>query len=129
MLTLNAASKPSATKQQQATPIEAADPMTLAGQTAGAILQVKQKPFQPNGFGPVVHVEVGDVVKYISSVNDEWGKVLVKNLRTQKGGYLRWESFKPVNTRMMCSCPLRSCNCVYEHHKASEKYCGAKPAS
>ncbi|PQE28508.1 hypothetical protein CJF32_00005596 [Rutstroemia sp. NJR-2017a WRK4] len=125
----SSAFKPSATKQQQATPIEAADPMTLAGQTAGAILQVKQKPYRPNGFGPVLHVDVGDFVKYISSVDDEWGKVLVKNVRTQKGGYLRWESFKPVNMRTMCSCRLKYCYCAYEDHKASEKYCGAKPAS
>ncbi|KAI9647280.1 hypothetical protein NHQ30_003663 [Ciborinia camelliae] len=105
------------------TPPEVNDPMTIAGQTPGAILAVKHLPSYPVNFGPILETEVGDRCIYIEAWEEGWGKVKVKNLRTGKEGFLRWESFKPVNTRNTCSCCKGHCYCEYEDFEKSKNYC------
>ncbi|KAF7956696.1 hypothetical protein EAE96_004027 [Botrytis aclada] len=104
---------------------EVNDPLTAAGQTPGAILAVKQHAHVPHDFGPVLETEIGDRCKFLEACERGWGRVKVKNLRTGKEGYLRWQTFKPVNPRNTCSCHNAWCYCEYEDFERSKSYCAA----
>ncbi|APA05672.1 predicted protein [Sclerotinia sclerotiorum 1980 UF-70] len=107
------------------TPLEVDDPLTIAGQTPGAILVVKHHAHYPDDFGPVLDMEIGDHCKYLEACERGWGKVKVKNLRTGKEGFVRWEVFKKVGVRFRCSCGKGHCYCVYEDFEKSKVYCEA----
>ncbi|KAM0186471.1 hypothetical protein ACHAPC_004552 [Botrytis cinerea] len=104
---------------------EVHDPLTIAGQTPGAIVAVKQHAHLPHDFGPVLETEIGDHCKFLEACEHGWGKVKVKNLRTGKEGYLRWQAFKPVNSRNTCSCLKAWCYCEYDDFEKSKAYCEA----
>ncbi|ESZ94372.1 hypothetical protein SBOR_5236 [Sclerotinia borealis F-4128] len=105
---------------------EVNDPLTIAGQTPGAILAVKHFAHNPHDFGPLLETEIGDRCRYLEACEGGWGKVRVKNLRTGKEGFLRWETFKPVNVRNKCSCIKSYCYCEYEDFEKSRAYCEAQ---
>ncbi|KAF5874483.1 uncharacterized protein Bfra_004493 [Botrytis fragariae] len=104
---------------------EVNDPLTAAGQTPGAILAVKQHAHCHHDFGPVLETEIGDRCKFLEACEGGWGRVKVKNLRTGKEGYLRWQAFKLVNPRNTCSCLNAWCYCEYEDFEKSKAYCEA----
>lgn len=105
---------------------EVNDPLTIAGQTPGAILVVKHHAHCPHDFGPILETEIGDRCRYLEAGEQGWGKVKVNNLRTGKEGFLRWEAFKPVSTRITCSCHKSYCYCEYEDFEKSHAYCDAQ---
>ncbi|KAF7872413.1 hypothetical protein EAF04_003334 [Stromatinia cepivora] len=108
------------------THLEVSDPLTISGQTPGAILAVKHHAHYPHDFGPILEIEIGDRCRYLEACERGWGKVKVRNLRTGKQGYLRWEVFKPVSTRNKCSCHNGYCHCEYEDFEKSRAYCEAQ---
>lgn len=113
-------------KTEQDKPPEVCDPLTIAGQTPGAVLAVKHHAHHPPDFGPILEVEIGDRCIYLEACEHGWGKVKVKNVRTGKEGFLRWETFKPVSTRVRCSCHKAYCYCEYEDFEKSWDYCETK---
>lgn len=86
---------------------------------------MKQHAHLPHDFGPVLETEIGDHCKFLEACERGWGKVKVKNLRTGKEGYLRWQAFKPVNSRNTCSCLKAWCYCEYDDFEKSKAYCEA----
>lgn len=104
---------------------EVNDPLTIAGQTPGAILAVKQHAHYPHDFGAVLETEIGDRCQFLEACERGWGRVKAKNLRTGKEGYLRWQAFKPVNPRNTCSCLNAWCYCEYDDFEKSKAYCEA----
>ncbi|QSZ33888.1 hypothetical protein DSL72_005462 [Monilinia vaccinii-corymbosi] len=105
---------------------EVNDPLTIAGQTPGAILVVKHFAHYPHDFGHILETEIGDHCVYLEAWEKGWGKVKVKNLRTGGKGFVRWEVFKPVNTRNRCPCDKGHCYCEYEDFEESRVYCEAQ---
>lgn len=104
---------------------ESASPDTREGQSIGAILTVKQKPWYQSDMGPILLTEVGDKVKVLQHFRKDCSTttlVKVKNLRTGVEGVIGWNAFRAVGARMMCGCKEAKCHCIYEDIYASLEY-------
>lgn len=95
---------------------------TLEGQRVKAILNIKQKPWYPVGFGPVISSEVGDFMEVLEYFPENASRVKVRNLRTEGVGMISWYAFKRVGPRAMCVCDGERCYCVYKDFEASCAY-------
>jgi hypothetical protein len=86
-----------------------ADPTTLEGQRAGAMLVVKRFPRTIYGQNFAI---AGDFV--IIEEHSSSDGVQARNLRTGFKGDLCWEDLLPVPYDGKCICVAEDCRCVYE---------------
>lgn len=74
-----------------------ADPNSIAGQTPGAILTIKQQ-------GDSTMLQVGDLVRFFGVSQENEDHNVVKHLKSAREAIIKYKLILPFDVREVCSC-------------------------